>query len=152
TGISRLTAPEIKSYEPSASGIAALHVPETGIVDYALVSQMLGKLIRERGGRIELGSRFLSYRADGAHGVRPTTRGDLRTRFRINCGGLWADRIARRCHVPPHATIVPFRGEYYQLVPARAGLVRNLIYPVPDPRFPFLGVHFTRTIHGSIEA
>jgi L-2-hydroxyglutarate oxidase len=152
TEIRRLTALEIKSYEPCAGGIAGLHVPDTGIVDYALVSRMLGKLVRARGGQIELGRRFLDYRADGPHGVLQTNRGDIRTRFLINCGGLWADRVARRCHVQPGATIVPFRGEYYQLVPARAALVRNLIYPVPDPRFPFLGVHFTRTIHGSILA
>jgi L-2-hydroxyglutarate oxidase len=151
-GIRRLTAEEIKSYEPCAGGIAGLRVPDTGIVDYAEVSRMLGKLVRERGGQIELGKRFLSYRADGPHGIVQTNRRDVRTRFLINCGGLWADRIARRCHVHPGATIVPFRGEYYQLVPGRAGLVRNLIYPVPDPRFPFLGVHFTRTIHGSVEA
>jgi L-2-hydroxyglutarate oxidase len=152
TGIRRLTALEIKSYEPCAGGIAGLHVPQTGIVDYAEVSRVLGKLVRERGGRIELGSRFLGYRPDGPEGVLETNRGDLRTRVLINCGGLWADRIARRCRVQPGATIVPFRGEYYQVAPTRAGLVRNLIYPVPDPRFPFLGVHFTRTIHGFIEA
>jgi L-2-hydroxyglutarate oxidase len=151
-GIRRLTALEIKSYEPCAGGIAGLHVPDTGIVDYAEVSRMLGKLVRERGGQIELGKRFLGYRADGPHGMLETKRGDVRTRFLINCGGLWADRIARRCHVQPGATIVPFRGEYYQLRSTRAALVRNLIYPVPDPRFPFLGVHFTRTIHGIVEA
>jgi L-2-hydroxyglutarate oxidase len=152
TGIRRLSAQEIQSCEPCAGGIAGLYVPDTGIVDYAEVSRMLGKLVREPGGRIELGRRFLTYRADGPHSVLETNRGDVRTRFLINCGGLWADRIARRCHVQPGATIVPFRGEYYQLVPARAGLVRNLIYPVPDPRLPFLGVHFTRTIHGAVEA
>jgi L-2-hydroxyglutarate oxidase len=152
TGIRRLTAEEIKSYEPCAGGIAGLHVPDTGIVDYALVSRMLGKLVSERGGQVELGRRFLGYRALGPQSVLQTNRGDLRTRLLINCGGLWADRIARHCRVQPGATIVPFRGEYYQLVPGRAGLVRNLIYPVPDPRFPFLGVHFTRTIHGTIEA
>jgi L-2-hydroxyglutarate oxidase len=151
-GIRRLTAEDVKSYEPCAGGIAGLHVPDTGIVDYAEVSRVLGKLIGERGGQIELGKRFLGYRADGPNGLLQTNRGDIRTRFLINCGGLWADRIARRCHVKPGATIVPFRGEYYQLRPTRAALVRNLIYPVPDPRFPFLGVHFTRTIHGAVEA
>jgi L-2-hydroxyglutarate oxidase len=152
SGIRRLTAEEIKSYEPCAAGIGGLHVPDTGIVDYAQVSRRLGKLVQEQGARIELSSRFLAYRADRPHDALQTNRGEIRTRLLINCGGLWADRIARLCHVRPGATIVPFRGEYYQLVPARSLLVRNLIYPVPDYRFPFLGVHFTRTIHGFVEA
>ena len=152
TDIRRLTAAEIKEYEPHINGIDGLWVPETGIVDYVQVSQTYARLIEQAGGEIQLNSRLLSCRVEpnGLH--LETTQGEIRGRYLINCGGLQSDRLARLCGVEPGLRIVPFRGEYYELVPEKHFLVNNLIYPVPDPQFPFLGVHFTRMIHGGVEA
>ncbi len=152
SGIKRLSKEEIIEYEPHATGIAGLFVPETGITDYIQVVRTYAKIILEAGGEIKTGSRFLSSEKDGNELIVQTSGGEIRTKFLVNCGGLQSDRIARLCGVEPGLQIVPFRGEYYTLRKEKEHLVKNLIYPVPDPKFPFLGVHFTRMINGGIEA
>ncbi|HMN27490.1 MAG TPA: L-2-hydroxyglutarate oxidase [Caldilineaceae bacterium] len=151
-GIRRLRPEEIKEIEPHVAGIDGLFVPQTGIVDYKQVADKYAELIGQSGGEIRTKTRVLGCKRTRTDLVVQTTQGDFHARHLINCGGLQSDRIARLCGLDPGVQIVPFRGEYYELIPARQSLVRNLIYPVPDPRFPFLGVHFTRMIHGGVEA
>ena len=151
-GLRRLGPEQLKEYEPAVAGIAGLHVEETGIVDYTAVTEAFGRVVGERGGEIRLGARVERVARDNGALVLATPGGDVRCRALINCAGLQSDRVARLCGVEPGLKIAPFRGEYYDLVPARQHLVRNLIYPVPDPQFPFLGVHFTRMIRGGVEA
>jgi (S)-2-hydroxyglutarate dehydrogenase len=151
-GVRRLKPEEIREYEPYASGIAGLLVPETGIIDYKQVAEVVADLVREGGGDIQTGARVHGCRRYPDELVLETARGEVHCRAVINCGGLSSDRVAYICGVNPHLQIIPFRGEYYELIPDRRFLVKNLIYPVPDPRFPFLGVHFTRMIHGGVEA
>ncbi|HJT77750.1 MAG TPA: L-2-hydroxyglutarate oxidase [Gemmataceae bacterium] len=151
-GIRRLGPEEIREQEPHVAGIAGLLVPETGIVDYAEVGRVMAGLVQRAGGDIRLGARVRHCRRLPGELMLETAQGTITCRHLINCGGLQSDRVARLCGVRPGLQIVPFRGEYYELVPERRHLVRNLVYPVPDPRFPFLGVHFTRTVHGIIEA
>jgi L-2-hydroxyglutarate oxidase len=151
-GLRRLTADEIREHEPHVAGIAGLLVPETGIVDYSQVAGKYADIVRAAGGEVRTGARVrrVARRDDGF--VLETTAGEVACRHLINCAGLQSDRVARLCGVRPDVQIVPFRGEYYELAPERRGLIRNLVYPVPDPRFPFLGVHFTRMVHGGVEA
>lgn len=152
-GIKRLNSlAELREYEPHVSGIAGLYVPQTGIVDYTQVTETYGKIVREHGGEIRLNSRVQKIERKGGEIVLETASGEVHTRNLVNCAGLQSDRVARMAGLDPKLQIVPFRGEYYELVKDKEHLVRNLIYPVPDPRFPFLGVHFTRMIHGGIEA
>ena len=147
-----LVGPErLRELEPHAAGLRALHVPETGIVDYGAVCERLAEEVRVRGGEIVTGAAVLRARSGAGEVVVETTRGEVRARLAVNCGGLHSDRVLAACGEPRPARIVPFRGEYYELVPEAHRLVRNLIYPVPDPGFPFLGVHFTRTIQGGVE-
>ncbi len=150
--IRRLGPEELKEYEPHVSGVAGLWVGETGIVDYSRVCAEYAKIIQKGGGEIRLNFKVTACRKDGGELILSAPAGEARCRNLVNCGGLQSDRVARRCGVRPGLQIVPFRGEYYKLVPKRHGLVRNLIYPVPDARFPFLGVHFTRMIGGGVEA
>ena len=151
-GLRKLTAEQIRELEPHAAGIAAIHVPQEGIVDYPAVCETLGGLIRKNGGDIRLDTRVLKLisRPDGW--TLETSAGSFSARFVITCGGLHSDRLVKASGQTPSAKIIPFRGEYYKIKKERQNLVRNLIYPVPDPKFPFLGVHFTRLIHGGIEA
>ena len=151
-GLRRLRAEELKEYEPAVVGVAGLHVAETGIVDYTAVTNQFAQRVREAGSEVQTGARV--FRVEQRQGMLAleTTRGTVEARALINCAGLQSDRVARLCGVEPGVKIVPFRGEYYELAPGRQSLVRNLIYPVPDPRFPFLGVHFTRMIKGGVEA
>ncbi len=151
-GLRDLTSEELKEYEPHVNGIAGLLVPETGIVDYKQVSEKFGELIVQNGGRIFLNTRFLNLKTTADGLIIETNANPLSTKNIINCGGLQSDRIARKCGVNPGVQIVPFRGEYYKIKPEKHYLVNNLIYPVPDPEFPFLGVHFTRMIDGAREA
>ena len=151
-GLRRLRGGDIREREPHAAGIAALWVPETGIVDYPAVAQAYGRRIEARGGTVWTGARVQAVRRNGAGLVAETLRGDINCKLLINCAGLQSDRIARLCGAPVDVRIIPFRGEYYELVPERRSLVRGLIYPVPDPRFPFLGVHLTRMVKGGVEA
>ena len=151
-GLRRLTPEQIREIEPHAAGIAAIHVPQEGIVDYPAVTRKLGELIRQGGGAVRLGARVTRLRPDAGAWVAESTAGDFRARYLVTCAGLHSDRMVRAAGSRPAAKIVPFRGEYYKLRTDRQFLVRHLIYPVPDPKFPFLGVHFTRLIHGGIEA
>ena len=150
--VKRLSVPEVKEIEPHISCLAGIHVPSTGIVDFAAVCRKLAHLIAAEGGELRLRTKVVGFRANGNNAVLETTKGTLSARRVINCAGLHSDRVARLGGAEPGARIVPFRGEYYELKPARRILVRNLIYPVPDPQFPFLGVHFTRMIDGSVHA
>jgi L-2-hydroxyglutarate oxidase len=151
-GLRRLRGEEIREIEPHAAGIAALHVAETAIVDYPAVARAYARRVEERGGTVRTGARVSAVRKDGAGLVVETARGAVSCRLLVNCAGLQCDRIARLCGAEMDVRIVPFRGEYYELAPERQELVRGLIYPVPDPRFPFLGVHLTRMIKGGVEA
>lgn len=152
TGLRKLNPQEIKEIEPHAAGLAAIHVPQEGIVDYPGVCEKLGALIRQAGGEIRLGARLRKASPNAPGWTVATSAGDFPARFVITCGGLQADRLVRAAGQKTAAKIVPFRGEYYQIKKERQFLVRHLIYPVPDPKFPFLGVHFTRLVHGGIEA
>lgn len=151
-GLRRLRAEELREYEPHVRGVAGVHVPDTGIVDFTAVTLAYARAVREAGGVVRTGARLLAVRRDGNGLALETTAGEFRARHLVNCAGLQSDRVARLCGIDPGVQIVPFRGEYYELAPGRTHLVRNLIYPVPDPRLPFLGVHFTRMIHGGVEA
>jgi (S)-2-hydroxyglutarate dehydrogenase len=150
-GLRRLGAGEIREIEPHAAGISGLYVAETGIVDYKEVAEAFAKIFLDAGGMVQTSCRVQRVRLMGNELVLDTSSGEVACGYLINCCGLHSDRFARLCGMEPGLEIVPFRGEYHEMAPERRFLVRNLIYPVPDPRFPFLGVHFTRTIHGAIE-
>jgi (S)-2-hydroxyglutarate dehydrogenase len=150
--IRRLGPEEIKEREPETVGVAGLWVSETGVVNYSLVTEALARRLTRLGGEVRLGHRVLSIGRDGGGLVLATTRGEVRASRLVNCAGLQSDRVARLAGVAPGMRIVPFRGEYYTLRRERADLVRGLIYPVPDPALPFLGVHFTRGIDDVVEA
>jgi L-2-hydroxyglutarate oxidase len=151
-GLRLLTPEELHQIEPHASGVAAIHVPEEGIADYPRVCETLVNEIRARGGEVVSGAKVTAIRRDSG-GWRVThAKGDLACDWIVTCGGLHSDRVAALTGRPRTARVVPFRGEYYLIRPERQFLVRNLIYPVPDPRFPFLGVHFTRMMRGGVEA
>jgi L-2-hydroxyglutarate oxidase len=152
TGARLIGSAELRELEPSASGLNALVVPSTGVTDYAAVCDKYAELIVERGGSILTSAEVLSLKRGASEIVAETKRGAFSTTYFINCAGLFSDRISRMAGDEPEVTIAPFRGEYYDLTPERSSLVRALIYPVPDPRFPFLGVHFTRRISGRVDA
>ena len=151
-GIKKIGPEEIREIEPHVAGVAALKVPQTGIVDYVQVCDKFAEIVKEHGGDIRTSTKFLALKKDQNHLVLETSQGEITTKNLINCGGLQSDRIAKKCGVDPGLKILPFRGEYYDLKPSAHHLVKHLIYPVPDPKFPFLGVHYTRMIHGGIEA
>ena len=151
-GIRVMERDEFREIEPHCAGLRALHVPSTGIVDYTVVAQKYAQLIQEAGGEIFFRAKVVSLRADRDANVIETQAGTFRARYVINCAGLYSDTIARMAGIETNLEIIPFRGEYYEVRPERRHLIRNLIYPVPDPRFPFLGVHFTRRVNGSVEA
>jgi L-2-hydroxyglutarate oxidase len=142
----------LKEIEPHAAGIRALHVPHAGIIDFSQVSNKLGELIVKAGGEVRTSTRLTNVVSDNGSLVLETNQGAFHTRRLITCAGLQSDRVTKLEGGNPKARIVPFRGEYYEIVPERQHLVKGLIYPVPDPRFPFLGVHFTRMIQGGVEA
>lgn len=150
-GVTRLDDHGLRAIEPEAAGIAALHVPETGIIDYVAVSGQLVQLIEAAGSRVLVGHKVTALERDSGARVVVTNSDRYLTRYLINCGGQYSDRLARLDGVAPDLRITPFRGEYYAFKADAPALVRNLIYPVPDPAFPFLGVHFTRMVHGGIE-
>jgi len=151
-GMRRLGAGELKEYEPHVAGSAGLWVRETGIVDYRQVCEKYAEIITAGGGDIHLQFRVKKVKKTSQELILHSGSSEVRCRNLVNCAGLHSDRVARLCAVKPGLQIIPFRGEYYKLIPERFNLVRNLIYPVPDPRFPFLGVHFTRMIAGGVEA
>ena len=156
-GLEIIGPERLKELEPHAIGIKGLYVPETGIIDYKKVAAAYADKARDAGGDIRLSQKVVGILDRPAELVLQTTGGDYRTKHVINCCGLQSDLVARmardqtRAAAPEHR-IIPFRGEYYKLTPERQFLVRNLIYPVPDPTFPFLGVHFTRMARGGVEA
>ncbi len=155
TGLRLIGPEELREIEPHASGLRALVVPSTGVTDYALVCEKYAELISAGGGTVLLSAAAApaSAACPARSWWKPQEAHSLRNaRSRINCAGLFSDRISWMAGDDPGVVIVPFRGEYYDLVPERAALVRALIYPVPDPRFPFLGVHFTRRITGKVDA
>lgn len=150
--VKKLGAAAVREIEPHVSCLEGIHVPSTGIVDFGGICRKLAELIGARGGVLQLGTQVRGIRAQGGETILETSQETFTARRIINCAGLHSDRVARLAGAKPDARIVPFRGEYYELKPERRGLVRHLIYPVPDPQFPFLGVHFTRMIDGSIHA
>jgi (S)-2-hydroxyglutarate dehydrogenase len=151
TGLRWLTPEQIKEHEPHCAGIRGLFVPQTGIVDYAVVSEKYADRIHAAGGEIALGERVEAIRRAGNEVEVVTPKATRTTRLLVACAGLHSDRLARETQPDLPLRITPFRGEYYVLKPEARHYVRNLIYPVPDPAFPFLGVHFTRMIGGEVE-
>ena len=151
-GMEMIGPERLRELEPHATGIKALHVPTTGIIDFPRVAQTYAKLIQERGGEIRLRHHVQRIVQSGEGLILETSQGAVVTQHLVNCSGLFCDRVARLAGASPDMQIVPFRGEYYMIAPHRRSLVKNLIYPVPDPALPFLGVHFTRTIDGLVEA
>jgi L-2-hydroxyglutarate oxidase LhgO len=152
SGLEWLDGPGLREIEPNAAGIAALRVPQEGIVDYAAVIEAMAAECRQNGATLKNGARVERLVKEGTGWRVISHAGEFPADFIVNCAGLHCDRVSALAGEERSTRIVPFRGEYYQLKPERAHLVRNLIYPVPDPTFPFLGVHFTRMIHGGVEA
>jgi (S)-2-hydroxyglutarate dehydrogenase len=150
--VEKLSVEQARAIEPHVRCLAALRVAGTGIVSYRAVSRKYAELIREGGGELQFATEVRAIRDSGSDQIIETNRGEIPARYVVNCGGLHSDRIARAGGCDPGAQIVPFRGEYYQLTPEKRSLVKNLIYPVPNPAFPFLGVHFTRMIDGTVHA
>jgi len=142
----------LREREPHAVGIRAMWVPETGVVDYQEVARAMKGLLIAQGVEMRTGQALLGVQHRSGALVLETPRGELQTDFVVNCGGLHADRLARRFGLEPEIRIIPFRGEYFHLTPQAGDKVRALIYPVPDPELPFLGVHLTRGVHGAVEA
>jgi L-2-hydroxyglutarate oxidase LhgO len=152
TGLQMIGPEQLREIEPYASGLRALVVPSTGITDYALVCEKYAELIRAQGGTILTSTAVTGLRHLTSEVGVETSGPSFSTSYLINCAGLFSDRIAGMAGGRPDIIIVPFRGEYYHLISQRSSLVRALIYPVPDPRFPFLGVHFTRRVSGTVDA
>lgn len=150
-GISRLGPAGIRDHEPHCEGLAGLHVPQTGIVDYPAMARRLAELVVAAGGEVRTATPAVDLRDDGDATIVVTPSGDVRARAVVTCAGLQSDLVARRTEPDLDLRIIPFRGEYHELVPWARRLVRHLIYPVPDPAFPFLGVHFTRRVDGTVE-
>ena len=151
-GLRMIGPEELREIEPHAAGLRAVIVPSTGITDYAVVCEKYAELISANGGMVKTSAAATRIRRSSNEIVVETTKGAFSAGALINCAGLYSDRISRMAGDDPGVMIVPFRGEYYDLTPERASLVKALIYPVPDPRFPFLGVHFTRRITGKVDA
>lgn len=151
-GMKMLEKEAIKEYEPHVAGIKGIFVPQTGIIDYTLVSRTYAAVFEKAGGTVKTGFTVKAVRKMAEEMVIESNAGEVSTRMLINCAGLYSDKIAGLTEDSLDVRIIPFRGEYYELKPEARHLVKNLIYPVPDPNFPFLGVHFTRMINGHIEA
>ena len=151
-GLRLLEPDQFREIEPQSGGMRGLHVPGAGITDYAAVCQKYADIVLERGGTVKTGTEVVGMVERGGKTVVETSGGVFEAGYVINCAGLHSDRVSRIAGQEPEVMIVPFRGEYYELVPERRNIVRGLIYPVPDPRFPFLGVHFTRRIDGTVDA
>ncbi|MEJ2003400.1 MAG: L-2-hydroxyglutarate oxidase [Cyclobacteriaceae bacterium] len=151
-GMRRITREELKEHEPYVNGVAGIHVPHTGIIDYSRVAAKMAQLFLEKDGKLDLDTRVTKIIPGEHHSIVETSKESYNTRLVVNCAGLYSDKVAAFTEQKLSVRIVPFRGEYYELVPEKEHLVKNLIYPVPDPNFPFLGVHFTRMIRGGVEA
>ena len=151
-GLEMVGPEELKEIEPNAQGVQALYASRTGIIDFVQVARTYADKFRQAGGDVLTGTKVLGINRSGGALHLKASDGTIRARHLINCAGLYADQVARMMGVSPGIRIVPFRGEYYVLRPNKRHMVRGLIYPVPNPAMPFLGVHFTRTIHGGVEA
>ncbi|MEQ8475211.1 L-2-hydroxyglutarate oxidase [Fulvivirga sp.] len=147
-----LEAEELKEYESHVAGVKGLFVPQTGIVDYTLVSKKYAELIKAGGGTLQLGEKVLDIKTGNGSSTVVTNKSTYDTKLIVNCAGLYSDKVAKFTNQKLNVKIIPFRGEYYKLTKEKESLVKNLIYPVPDPNFPFLGVHFTRMAKGGVEA
>ncbi len=150
--VKRITPEEVKEFEPHVTSVGGIYVYSTGIANYKQVCLKYAEIITQQGGELRLNTKVEKIVPSGNNQVLKTNNGTFETRYVINCAGLHSDRIAKLGKVDPQAKIVPFRGEYYELIPEKRSLVKGLIYPVPNPDFPFLGVHFTRMIDGSVHA
>jgi (S)-2-hydroxyglutarate dehydrogenase len=152
SGIKKITQEEIREIEPYCSGIAGVWVPQTGIINYTEVSKKYKELFLEKGGILELGQKVINIKQDKGVNNIETTKSTFQAKWIINCAGLYSDKVAKLSSDNIDLQIIPFRGEYYDIKKEKEYLVKNLIYPVPNPDFPFLGVHFTRMIKGGVEA
>lgn len=152
TNLKKLTSEELKEYEPHVAGLAGIFVPQTGIVDYTLVAIKYGEVFQKNGGTIHVNEKVLDIQHTNTHSVVITQTTSYTSKLVINCAGLYSDKVARMTVPNLNVKIIPFRGEYFKLKKEKEYLVKNLIYPVPDPNFPFLGVHFTRMAKGGVEA
>ncbi len=150
TNLRRLSATEIREYEPHVNGIDGIHVPQTGIVDYRKVAEKYAEVVQAAGGEIRLGEKVLNIKTNSSGVTVATVNNTFTSRIIVNCAGLYSDKVAALTS-PVDVRIIPFRGEYFKLRPEKEHLVKTLIYPVPDPNFPFLGVHFTTMIGGGVE-
>lgn len=150
--VEKITTEAVKEIEPHVSCLAAIRVPSTGIISYKQVCQKYAELVKLNGGELRLNTKVERIVTKDQTHILETNQGSFQTKFIINCAGLQSDRIAKLSQIDPQIQIVPFRGEYYELVPEKRYLVKHLIYPVPNPNFPFLGVHFTRMIDSTIHA
>jgi len=150
--VEKITAEEVKEIEPHVSCLTAIRVPSTGIVSYKQVCQKYAELVKINGGELRLNTKVKKIVSSDRTQILETNQGSFHANFIVNCAGLQSDRVAKLSQVNPQVQIVPFRGEYYELTPEKRYLVKHLIYPVPNPNFPFLGVHFTRMIDGNIHA
>ena len=151
-GLRMIDKDEIKEIEPYASGLGALHSPNTGIVDYRLVAKSYAEDAGKQGVDLYTSCQFIGYKLINGKTYLNTTQGDFQTEWTINCGGLYADKIAGKMDVNSDTRIIPFRGEFYSITPEKSSMIKGLIYPVPQPELPFLGVHFTKRVDGTIEA
>ncbi|CAG7855868.1 partial 2-hydroxyglutarate dehydrogenase, partial [biofilm metagenome] len=151
-GLRKIEKQEILKIEPHVNAIAAAHVPEEGIVDYRQVCDRIAAIVRERGGQIVLDANVVRLQQKAGVWLATTSKSEFTGEVLINCAGLFCDRVAELAGERRQVRIVPFRGEYYLLKPSAQHLINNLVYPVPNPEFPFLGVHFTRMIQGGVEA
>ena len=152
SGLQLLNQDQLREIEPRCRGIEAVHVPGTAITDYKMVCRKYAEIITSHGGMIGTGSEVTSVQLRATETAVETSKEVFKCRYVINCAGLHSDRVSRLSNQEPAIMIIPFRGEYYDLIAERQHLVRALIYPVPDPQFPFLGVHFTRRVHGGVDA
>ncbi|PEJ38636.1 L-2-hydroxyglutarate oxidase [Peribacillus butanolivorans] len=150
--IKKISVDELKEIEPHVNGLGAIRVPQAGIVNYRQVSEKIADIIKEYGGEIKLNTKVEKINEESDSVTIETNNGTLKARMVINCAGLHSDRIAAAAGYKTDMKIVPFRGEYFKLIPEKRYLVNHLIYPVPNPKFPFLGVHFTRMISGEVDA
>ena len=151
-GLRMIEKDEIKEIEPYASGLGALHSPNTGIVDYRLVAKSYAEDAKKQGVDLYTSCQFIGYKLINGKTYLNTTQGDFQTEWTINCGGLYADKIAGKMNVDSDTKIIPFRGEFFSITPEKSSMIKGLIYPVPQPELPFLGVHFTKRVDGTIEA
>jgi L-2-hydroxyglutarate oxidase len=152
TGLLELNASQLKEYEPHVAGLKGFFVPQTGIVDYKLVAKKYSVLLIKNGADLHLGEKVIKIETSNGLSTVVTEKSSYSTKMVINCAGLYSDKVARLTSKNINVKIIPFRGEYYKLTKEKEYLVKNLIYPVPDPNFPFLGVHFTRMAKGGVEA